>query len=166
MFFNSRLLREYFGMQLAREIFDHRYNPGRRTNDGVIGDREAAIAYGIKDLPAGALRECFKIVSGRTGVRSGEDQVIGLQTRNFFKTDLRPILVRIDNGNRSGSADRVGDESILSYRHERIRPDNKKHAARRHRAKSGLQGCQPLLKIIGEGCPGVRDVQYLSKFLH
>ena len=158
LLFNFCRLREHFGMQLASKIFDHRNDAGRRTIDGIIGDRETTIAYGIKELPARAIRERFKIVSGRTGVRSGEDQVIGLQTHNLFKVHLRPILIRIDNGNRAGFVKRVGDESILSDRHERIRPDNKKHAARRHRAKSVLQGGQPLLKIL------VRDVPAAGTF--
>ena len=151
-------------MQLAGEIFDDRDNARRRTNDGIAGNGKTAIAHGVENLPARAIRQRFKIVTG-AGMRSGEDEIIRLKTRNLFEADLRPILVRIDDGDRSGPANRVGDESVFSNGHERLRPDNEKHAAGRHRAEFRLQSRQALLKIVGEGLSRRGDVQDVGKFL-
>ena len=128
-------------MELASEVLNDRNDPRSGTDDSVASDDETALPDGFEKLPVRAVLEGCEVVFGRARVRGSEDQEIRLKLSDGFQTDLGPILIRIDDGDGAGTAERVGDKSILSHGHERVRPHNKEYTPRRHAIELPLQSC-------------------------
>ena len=162
--FRSRFFHKRLWMQLVSKVFDHRNNAGRRTNDGLVNKRKTTIAYGIQDLPARddlrAIRNRFR----RASMSSGEDEIVGLKTGNFFKIDLGPILVRIDNGGRSGPMNRVGDKGTFPTDMRGSGQTIK--STRVGGTRVGFASVADAAKIVGEGFPGGSDVQDFGELLY
>ena len=152
-------------MKLAREVFDGGNDARSRTIHGVADHGEAAIADGIEQLPTRKHREGFKIAGSRFGVRGGEDQVLGLQSDDFFEIHLRPILRGVHDAGGVGSAERVGDESVSADGDERVSPDDEENAARREGFQFGVQRREAGLEIGGECFAGFGDAEEIGELL-
>jgi len=152
-------------MQLAREVFNGGKNARRGAIDRLADDREAAVAHGIEELPAGEQRERVEIARGGFGMGCREDQIVGLQADDFFEVHLRPVLRGVHDAYGVGSAKGVGDESVFPDRDERVRPDDEKDTARRKRFEPGVQGGEASLKVGCERLAGFRRANNISQFL-
>ena len=70
----------------------------------------ATVPHRIEIPPSRAIGERIEIVFTFAGMRIREYQIFGLQMHHLFQTDLRPFLLRFDDGRRSRQADRIRDD--------------------------------------------------------
>src|SRR5712671_7342805 len=105
-------------MELACEVFDRRSDARSGAIDGIADDRKAMVLHGVKNAPAGKLRESIGDVRGIFWMRFREDQELRLEANHFFEIDLRPILRRVDDGNSAGVLQSVRNEGVFADRNE------------------------------------------------
>ena len=98
-------------------------------------------------------------------MRSGEDQVIGLQADNFFEVHLRPVLRGVHDARGIGFAERISNEGVFAHGDERVGPDDEKNAARREGFEFGVQRGEASLEISDERFAGFRDAEEIGEFL-
>jgi len=60
-------------------------------------------------------------------VRGRKNEVVGLQMGGFFKADVWPVLLSINDGDGACIAESVGDERVLASRDERLVPNNEEN---------------------------------------
>lgn len=152
-----------FRVQLPRQIFDGRNDSRRRPVDGFTDHRKTAIAYRVKTAPARSCSQNVEIVLRAFRVGLGEDKKIRLQTDDFFKTHLRPILRRVDDGGGAGEAQGVGDEGGLADRDERVGPNYKKDTARRQAVQPLLKLSEMVLKVSAESRASFRGTENVGE---
>lgn len=99
-------------------------------------------------------------------MRRGENEIVGLKFCDFFEAYLRPILIGIDDGDGTGAAQCVGNESLFADGLERFRPDDEKYAARRDVDQAILQSIETLPQIVGQRFACCRGIQNVCKVLH
>ena len=152
-------------MKLSREIFDRGYDSRGRPVYRVADDGIATVAHRVQNSPARAVGNGFEIVFGNARMGRGEHEVIRLQVNHFFQTHLRPVLARVNDGGRAGSAEGVGNESVLAHRNQGLGPYNKQDTLGRQRAELLLESAELALHVIGQGSPGFGNIQNRCELL-
>ena len=119
-------------MQLTRKLLDGIHQTRRRAIDGVANDGEPIFLSGFQIAPAGLLAKRGEVTQNAIGVRIRKDDVIGLLADDFFETDVRPILLRMNHGLGARETQGIGKKVIPANGDERGGPHDEKHARRSH----------------------------------
>ncbi len=92
-------------------------------------------------------------------MRGREYEEVGLQAGSFFKADLRPVLLSINDGDGACVAESIGDESVPANRDERLVPYNEENPLCGKRGEAPLQSRKLMFHIGRDGDAGLRDAQ-------
>ncbi len=152
-------------MKLAREVFDGGNDARRGAIDCLADDRETSIAHGIEEPPAGEHRERFEITGGGFGMGCREHEIVGLESHDFFKIHLGPVLRSVHDAGGVGFAKRIGDEGVFADGDKRAGPYDEENAARREGFEFGVKRGEASLEIGSQGFSGFRDTDEIGEFL-
>src|SRR5437879_3998168 len=92
-----------------------------------------------------------------------KDEIVRLQTSGFFKADLRPVLLSINDGDGACIAERVGDESVLANGDERLVPYNKENTLCRRRRQTLPQSGKLMFHFGGDRRTDVWNAQEVGE---
>src|SRR5438552_18649347 len=104
-------------MKLTGKFFNGGDNPRSWTVHGVTNHSVTAVGDGLHDAPAGKIGKSLKTGRRRFRMRGRKGEVVRLQASGFFETDLRPILLSMQDGGSASVTESIGNESELGKRH-------------------------------------------------